>query len=72
MLTVAEMRTPFLLCSSRGGATKTIKTGCDTIEAGSATNKVGATSATDVDACVAGTYARAGAAQCLPVSRRGF
>ena len=54
--------------SDRTSAKKTIKTGCDTIAAGSATNKVGATSATDVSACVAGTYAAKGAAMCLPVS----
>lgn len=52
--------------SSRGGAVKTIKTGCDPVPAGSATNKVGATSAADVTTCVAGTYAAEGAGQCLP------
>jgi hypothetical protein len=54
--------------SSRGGAIKTIKTGCDKVAAGTATNKVGATAATDVTTCVAGTTSGEGAAMCLPVS----
>jgi hypothetical protein len=49
------------------GVRKTIKTGCDTLEAGQAGNTVGLASPTG-DVCKPGTYAAKGAATCLPVS----